>query len=104
MAWEKGKPRPSGAGRKAGTPNKKTQTLIEKCEAKGLDIWDAMLELALEASGTDKFKMLSEMAQYVFPKRKALEHSGDPQKIRVIEITRPDGSGERIESDNDEGY
>jgi hypothetical protein len=89
-------------GRVAGTPNKKTQTLIEKCEARGLDIWEAMIELVLEAKGTDKFKMLSEMAQYTFPKRKAIEHSGAILKPRVIEIVRPDGTGERIVMEDEE--
>lgn len=98
----KGIEKTPGSGRVAGTPNKKTQTLIEKCELKGLDIWEAMIELAEAAQGIDRFKMLSEMAQYVFPKRKAIEHSGETKQRQVLEIKKHDGSGIRIEEKDDE--
>lgn len=61
-----------------GTPNKKTQSLIEKCEAKGIDLFDTFLEIIQneEAEPGLRFSALKEAAQYVYPKRKALEHSG----------------------------
>jgi hypothetical protein len=78
MAWPKGKPRPESAGRKRGTPNKNTLSLIEKCESRGIDVFDAMLELAMESvQPFEKFKMLQEIAQYILPKRKAIEMTGE---------------------------
>lgn len=59
-------------GRKAGTPNKLTQDLFKICEEEGIDIFRAMVKKAAEG---DLF-MMKEVAQYLYPKRKAMEHSG----------------------------
>lgn len=37
MAWPKGKPRPEGAGRRKGTPNKSTQTIKDRLAEMGCD-------------------------------------------------------------------
>lgn len=61
-------------GRTKGIPNKSTQTLIEKCEAYNIDVFEAMLKIASEATVPfEKFGYLKEIAQYILPKRKALE-------------------------------
>lgn len=74
MAWPKGKPRPPGAGRKAGTPNKSSLDLVQKCIDRGIDVFDELLQIAMtETNPLDRFKMFSEIAQYIYPKRKALE-------------------------------
>lgn len=65
-------------GRQKGTPNKATQDLMAICEAKGLDPFAAMVELAVTETNRDKkFDRLKEIAQYLYPKRKAVEHSMD---------------------------
>jgi hypothetical protein len=47
---------------------------MQKCEERGIDIFEAMLELACEMSDKlDRFMMLKEIATYLYPKRKALE-------------------------------
>lgn len=88
MAWAKGKPRPEGAGRKKGTPNKSTQTLLDKCIAKGIDPFEALLELA-GTCDRDEIRLgaLKEICSYLYPKRKSLEHSGlsDPKLANEVE-------------------
>ena len=84
---------PKTGARKPGTPNKKTQTLIEKCEARGLDLFDAFLELIQDenADPSLRFNALKEAAQYVFPKRKAIEHSGEINQKLIEEAERLQG-------------
>lgn len=81
MAWPKGMKRGEkvpGSGRAAGVPNRATQTLMEKCETKGLDIFEAMIEIAmLTTDKPKKFSMLKDLAEYIYPKRKALEVTGE---------------------------
>jgi hypothetical protein len=64
-------------GRAKGTPNKKTQELLAICFEEGLDVWRAMIKLAKEGEPHVKQAMLKELAQYLFPKRKAIELSGE---------------------------
>lgn len=65
-------------GRQKGTPNKDTRTLLEICEQRNLNVFEAMVELAIvEEDDCKKFDRLKEIAQYLYPKRKAIEHSGE---------------------------
>lgn len=65
-------------GRKKGTLNRKTEDLLEICERNGVNVFEAMVQLAVNARGDDvKFDRLREIAQYIYPKRKAVEHSGE---------------------------
>lgn len=96
MAYPKGKPRPPGAGRKAGTPNKDTQDIIAICEAKGLNVFEAMVEIAASETIKDKkFDKLIRLAEYIYPKRKSLEHSG---AIEVMEATINDYRSKKNET------
>src|SRR5689334_9428245 len=86
------KPGERRGGRQAGTPNKLTQEISERLAAKGVDPIEGLADIATEAMteakamepGTaekrDWLKLAqaanSELAQYVAPKRKAVEHSG----------------------------
>lgn len=85
MAYPKGKPRPEGAGRKKGTPNRNTRDLIAKCDEMGLDVFGAMIEIAMNGDDEQRFHMLKEIAQYIYPKRKAVELSNSEDKgFRVV--------------------
>ena len=69
-------------GRKRGTPNKKTVAVQEQMEQLGFDPIESMIEICNQAM-TDKNYALAgqiakELAQYVYPKRKAVEHITDP--------------------------
>lgn len=74
-----------GSGRKAGTPNKATQDLMAKCEAMGLDVFEAMIELAQSGPLEVRIIMLKELAGYLYPKRKALEVSMPSEIDRAAE-------------------
>jgi hypothetical protein len=76
MVWEKGKPRPEGAGRKKGTPNRKTQTLEQFFDDHGLFVPERIVLILPTLEGRDQAKVLLELMQYLYPKRKAIEHSG----------------------------
>ena len=52
MAWPKGKPRPKGAGRGKGTPNKRTQAVLAKAEEYGISPLDVMLSTMRDAWDT----------------------------------------------------
>lgn len=65
-------------GRTKGTPNKKTVSLQEKCDIVGLDPFEQMLIIASTADEQNlRFHALKELCQYLYPKRKAIEHSGE---------------------------
>jgi hypothetical protein len=68
-------------GRKRGTPNKKTVAVQEQMEQLGFDPIESMIKICNQAM-TDKNyslagQMAKELAQYVYPKRKAVEHFTD---------------------------
>ena len=78
--------KPVGSGRKAGTPNKRTKTVEEKLATLGCDPIAAMARLAMddnEPSGL-RFAALKELAQYVAPKRKAVEVSSAENQIMIV--------------------
>lgn len=62
-------------GRKAGVPNKRT-SVLEKCEAIGLDPFAEMARIASDKQDPNQAMMLKELVQYIEPKKKAIEHSG----------------------------
>jgi len=80
-------------GRKAGTPNRKTQEIGELLESLGHNPIEAMVQIATEpkASLELRGRMNAEPAQYVYPKRKAAEVASDqgapivPSRV-VVEI------------------
>lgn len=81
MPFKKGEPRPKNAGRKKGTPNKKTQDVTDKLEAMGCDPIEGMAKIAEKAFEDADYQlagnMYKELAQYVAPKRKAIEVTGE---------------------------
>lgn len=83
MAAPKGHPR--YGGRTKGTPNKNTSDLMSICEKHGIHPFEGMVILAKEEKDPDKkFDKLERIAQYVHPKRKAVEVSGgDGEAIDV---------------------
>lgn len=74
-------------GRPKGAPNKKTLALEEICAKHGVDVFEALVLIIKEES--DKllrFQAIKEAAQYLYPKRKALEVSNNEESegFRVI--------------------
>lgn len=93
-----------GSGRKSGTPNKKTQALLEKAEALGVDPfeflcltlkgdWKAiglqakqrvlangnMESIDPEISFADRYSAARELCQYLYPKRSSVKISAEEE-------------------------
>lgn len=72
-------PRPKGlpktGGRVRGTPNRKTELLANKLARLGCDPIEGLARIALDPQTKVEIKVrcLSELAQYVYPKRKAVD-------------------------------
>jgi len=66
-------------GRVKGTPNKATQDVHARLKELGCDPIEGMAILALDTSNPPELRgrMFSELAQYVAPKRKAVEIAAD---------------------------
>jgi hypothetical protein len=86
-------------GRIAGTPNRKTQEIGELLESLGCNPIQGMAEIAMnsEASLELRGRMYAELAQYVYPKRRALAHQmldeqGNPKKLEIT-VSYADGKG-----------
>jgi len=76
-------------GRPKGSPNKRTLEVTARLAALGCDPIEGMAkiaadEMALGINGdrTLAGRMYAELAQYVAPKRKAVEHSGSIDAVR----------------------
>lgn len=86
-------------GRKPGTPNKKTQALQEILEeglGKGLP--EKIVEIMHTLDPKDQVKVLLELMQYIYPKRKAIEVSGaDGHPLEVYFQMNEDERKRRIE-------
>lgn len=74
MKFEKGKPRPKNAGRKKGTPNKKTERLRDLLSENGCDL-EAELAKAIINKDIDLIKALSTILPYLQPKLKEADNS-----------------------------
>jgi hypothetical protein len=78
MAFQRGKPRPENSGRKKGTPNSATQAIEDKLRELGCDPIEGMAKIAMDEDNAPELRgrMFAELAQFVFPKRKAIEYGG----------------------------
>jgi len=73
-------------GRTAGTPNRKTREVAELLRSLNCDPIEGMVQIAQNENCTMELrgKMFSELAQYLYPKRRATELSAEePTKIEV---------------------
>lgn len=89
MAKQRGTPKTGG--RKAGTPNRATRLVQETLDRLGCDPITIMALICMDEENPPELrgKMASELAQYIHPKRRALEHSGpDGGKIPLEYIDR----------------
>jgi hypothetical protein len=75
-------------GRTAGTPNKATADLLAKLGALGCDPIEGMARIALNTRAPlgVRARMFAELAQYIYPKRKAVEDAGEDGKELKIEV------------------
>ena len=88
--------RPKGlaktGGRQRGTPNKKTHELVVKLEQLGCDPIAGLAQFAMDSETSRELRVrcYAELAQYVHPKRKAMDlgsgKDGEPLKFIVERI------------------
>lgn len=73
-----------GAGRKKGQPNKRSVAIQDKLKKLGCDPIEGMARIAEQAMGEGDMQlagsMYKELAQYIAPKRKAVELSNEEGK------------------------
>lgn len=76
--FETGKPRLPNAGRKPGTPNKKTEILLDIFEKHSYCPADKAVELLASGKIDPEIELNAhlKLMEFKFPKRKAVEHSG----------------------------
>ena len=77
-------------GRKAGVPNKKTRAIQERLEELGCDPLEGMAKIAMDESIEVNIRLTAykELAQYLYPKRKAIEvvqeqEDEQPESIQI---------------------
>ena len=79
-------------GRIKGTPNKKTEEVVERLFNLGCDPISGMAHIAMDTNNSPELrgKMYAELAGYLFPKRKATEINTDDGPKVVFHIdTKP---------------
>ena len=83
---------PRSGGRAKGTPNKKTAEVRELLLSLKCDPVRGMALIAMNKKNPAELRgrMYSELAQYLFPKRKAIEVSGEDggPYVLAIQLTR----------------
>jgi hypothetical protein len=92
MPFTPGSARPPGAGRKSGTPNKRTNELIEILAEYEVEPVKAMLDLLPQLTAKEQVDVFRDLLPYLYPKRKALEIDGD---MRVQAMT-PNWTAEEL--------
>ena len=88
-------------GRSKGTPNKKTQIIQQQMEDLGFDPIESMIEISRLAMANKDYSLAmqvaKELAQYIYPKRKAVEHVTEqdlPRMEVIIQYVNTDGNPE----------
>jgi len=97
------KPGERRGGREAGTPNKSTADLKERLAALGCDPIEGMARIAMNrrVPVAVRARCFAELAQYVYPKRKAIEHTGDADNLLRIELITVGSKSTSIAEDVD---
>lgn len=79
-------------GRTAGTPNRRTADVIERLRLLGCDPIEGMAQIAMDEANAPELRgrMYAELAQYVAPKRRALDVGAQSQQAVSIRIGIPE--------------
>lgn len=78
-------------GRAAGTPNKRTQDLMERLDQLGVDPVNGLAAIATDESAPLELRarVQMELMSYLYPKRKALDVTSSEQQSININIGIP---------------
>ena len=73
-------------GRRRGTPNKLTQSVIDRLHELGCDPIEGMAKIAADEAAPVELRarMFAELAQYIAPKRKAIDHDLTPDAAETM--------------------
>ena len=76
----------AGKGRKKGVPNKRTLEVAERLAKLGCDPIKGMALIARDRKAPLELRgrMYAELAQYIAPKRRAIEHSTDLPTLEAL--------------------
>jgi hypothetical protein len=89
---------PKTGGRQRGTPNKATLTIAEKLEALGCDPIEGMARIAMDKkiSPETRGRYYSELAQYLYPKRKPVDISIEQPTVTnvITNLDSPQGGSD----------
>lgn len=99
MAYQKGHQKIPGSGMQKGMKRKATAAK-EVMEAAGCDPIEGMVRLAMDEKQKPELrgKMFAELAQYVWPKLRAIEHSGVGGGAIGIQVSGADELRRRIDA------
>lgn len=84
MGFKPGMPRPANAGRKKGTPDKKSLLVKEILENNGINLVEKILNELPELSSNDRVKALVQMLPYVYPKLVSAELTTNDEGFRIV--------------------
>lgn len=88
---------PKTGGRKKGTPNKRTQVLHEVLDELGFDVIEKLNKLLPQLKPDKQAGVLLDLLTYLYPKRKAIEISGENGAPIQIQTLTPNQRQQRIE-------
>lgn len=101
MGAPKGRPKPVGAGRKVGTPNKITFSLREDLKAKNFDVAQKLVELFNdeETSNRDRVDLLKLVLEYTQYKPMAPKEPENPTfSANNIQVAMMGQSSKQLEA------
>lgn len=88
-------------GRPKGSPNKRSLDIGERLEALGVDPVAKLMEIAADPDATkgQKISIYTELLQYLYPKRKAVEMDASPTMQTWAELVRQSIKGDEKPKD-----
>jgi hypothetical protein len=86
MGFKVGEKRPDNAGRKKGTPNKKSMTFIDELLKRNFDFMDEFMQVYNASDVEGRRNMLLKTADYIFPKLKSMEIKSDSENDSVFQF------------------
>ena len=119
-SFKPGQPRPANAGRKKGTPNKKTVAFQQLLEKHNFDPGEELIYVYNETkslykmhrkkksyqSALDALENMQTTAdkicQFVYPKKKAIEHTGEVNVKTFADFVAAAENDLELDSDDDE--
>src|SRR2546422_170246 len=93
-------------GRRAGTPNKKTREVTELLRSLDCDPIEGMVRIAQEEKHSPELRgrIYSELAQYMYPKRRSVEMSAEEGSGEIIVRWQAPTDESAQETAQDEGH